>query len=130
PIPRSPRPTFFENVPKPLLALKPVFGVSQDRAFGTALGGAFDADLFNLRDPARISAATDENQHLDVHAQGMQAVDEPFYRADAGLRYSRRLTGTLLQGFSVAANYAWMNGPLGANDRTRSAERGAEGAPV
>ncbi|PYM40881.1 MAG: hypothetical protein DME16_25705, partial [Candidatus Rokuibacteriota bacterium] len=37
PIPRSPRPTFFENVPKPLLALRPVFGVSQDRAFGTAL---------------------------------------------------------------------------------------------
>ena len=121
PIPRSPRPTFFENVPKPLLALKPVFGVSQDRAFGTALGGAFDADLFNLRDPARISAATDENQHLDVHAQGMKSVDESFYRVDAGLRYSQRLTGTLLQGVSLAANYDGVKEPLGATEHTRNA---------
>jgi len=121
PIPRSPRPTFFENVPKPLLALKPVFGVSEDRAFGTALGGAFEADLFNLRDPARISTATDENQHLDVHAQGMKSVDESFYRVDAGLRYSRRLTGTLLQGVSLGGNYDGVKEPLGATEHTRNA---------
>jgi len=121
PIPRSPRPTFFENVPKPLLALKPVFGVSQDRAFGTALGGAFEADLFNLRDPARISTATDENQHLDVHAQGMKSVDESSYRVDAGVRYSQRLTGTLLQGFTFGGNYDGVKEPLGATEHTRNA---------
>jgi hypothetical protein len=121
PIPRSPRPTFFENVPKPLLALKPVFGVSQDRAFGTALGGAIQADLFNLRDPARISTATDENQHLDVHAQGMKSVDESFYRVDAGLRYSQRLTGRLWQGFTLGADYDGIKEPLGATEHTRNA---------
>jgi hypothetical protein len=121
PIPRAPRPTFFENVPTPLLALKPVFGVSQDRAFGTALGGAFEADLFNLRDPARISTTTDENQHLDVHAQGMKSVDESFYRVDAGLRYSRRLTGTLLQGLTLGVDYDGVKEPLGATEHTRNA---------
>jgi hypothetical protein len=121
PIPRSPRPTFFENVPKPLLALKPVFGVSQDRAFGTALGWAFQADLFNLRDPARISTATDENQHLDVHAQGMKSVDESFYRVDAGLRYSQRLARPLLQGFTLGADYDGIKEPLGATEHTRNA---------
>src|SRR5712692_4970389 len=121
PIPRSPRPTFFENVPKPLLALKPAFGVSQDRAFGTVLGGAFEADLFNLRDPARISTATDENQHLDVHAQGMKSVDESFYRVDAGFRYSQRLTGTLLQGFTLGADYDGVKEPLGTTEHMRNA---------
>jgi hypothetical protein len=121
PIPRSPRPTFFENVPKPLLALKPVVGVSQDRAFGTALGGAFQADLFNLRDPARISTATGENQHLDTHAQGMKSVDESFYRVAAGLRYSQRLAGPFLQGFTLGADYDGIKEPLGVTEHTRNA---------
>src|SRR3990172_4134059 len=86
PIPRSPLPTFYEDVPKPLLALKPTLGVSYDRTFGTAIGGAFETDLLNVLDPARISSSADGTRHLDVHANRVRSVDEPFYRADAGLR--------------------------------------------
>lgn len=69
PIPRSPWPTFYENVPAPLLALKPVLGISYDRAFGTALGGALETDLLNLSAPARHSQTGDENRHLDFSAR-------------------------------------------------------------
>jgi hypothetical protein len=120
PIPRSPQPTFFGNVPWPLLALKPTFGMSQDRSFGTAFGGAFNADLFNLKDPARISTTPDENRQLDLHAQGMKSVDESFYRVDAGLRYNERPTGELLQAFTFGGDYDAFKEPLGSTHHTRN----------
>ncbi len=118
PIPRSPLPTFFDNVPKPLLALNPTFGVSQDRAFGAALGGSFAADLFNLSDPARVSTSTDENRHLDVQGEGMKSADQPFYRLNTGLRYSTKQTGTLLQELSLSADYNGVKAPLGDDQHT------------
>ena len=127
PIPRSPLPTFFENVPKPLLALNPTFGLSQDRAFGAALGGSFAVDLFNLSDPARVSASTDENRHLDVRGQGMKSVDQPFYRLNSGLRYSARQTGTILQEFSLGADYNGVKEPLGDDQHTGHAGTGSVG---
>jgi hypothetical protein len=103
PIPRSALATFYENVPKPLLVLNPTLGVSYDRAFGTALGGAFAADLLNLSDPARPGTST--NRRLDVRGQGMKSVDQPFYRVDTGLHYSAKQTGKILQEFSLRADY-------------------------
>jgi hypothetical protein len=121
PIPRSPRPTFYDNVPKPVLALKPTFGVSYDRAFGTALGGAFETDLLNLSDPARISSSTGENRHLDVHGSGMKSMEELFYRADTGLRYSARQSGSIMQEFAARADYDGVKEPLGEGEHTRNA---------
>ena len=127
PIPRSPLPTFFEHVPKPLLALNPTFGVSQDRTFGAALGGSVAADLLNLADPARLSASTDENRHLDVRGHVMKSVDQPFYRVDAGLHYRANRTGTMLQEFSLSANYDGVKEPLGDDQHTGHAGTGALG---
>ncbi len=88
PIPRSPHPTFYDNVPAPLLALNPSFGVFSDRAFGTALGGSVNGDLLNLFAPGRVDPAVSP-RHLEAHAQGLKAVDEPFYRAAAGQAKAR-----------------------------------------
>lgn len=121
PIPRSVLPTFYGNVPKPLLILKPTFGVSYDRAFGTALGGTFETDLLNLSDPGRISSSSDENSHLYVHGQGIKSVEEVFYRADAGLRYNVRQSGTVFQQFSVLGDYYGVKEPLGDAEHTRYA---------
>jgi len=127
PIPRSPLPTFFENVPKPLLAMNPTVGLSRDRAFGTALGGSFAADLLNLPDPARISTSTDENRHFDVRAQGMKSVDQPFFRVGTGLRYSSKQSGTILQEFSLRADYNGVKEPLGDDQHTGHAGAGGLG---
>lgn len=130
PIPRSPRPTLYENVPAPLLALKPTFGISHDRAFGTAVGAGFDVDLFNLTDPAHRDRSRDGNRHLDVHGQGVKALDEPFHRLDAGLRYRARRFGTLVQEFSLRADYDGVREPLGAAEHTRHAGSGAVGVTL
>lgn len=130
PIPRSPLPTFYEHVPTPLLALKPTLGVSYDRTFGTAIGGAFETDLLNVLDPARISRSADGTRHLDVHANGMGSVDEPFYRGDAGLRYSERRNGTIVQEFSLRAAYDGINEPLGTAAHSRQAGLGSVGVTL
>jgi len=121
PIPRSALPTFYGNVPKPLLILNPTFGVSYDRAFGTGLGATFETDLLNLSTPARISSSPNETSHLYIHGQGIKSVEEVFYRADAGLRYSVRQSGTVLQQFSILADYYGVKEPLGDDEHTRHA---------
>jgi len=130
PIPRSPHPTFFENVPKPLLALKPTIGFSRDRTFGTALGGGFAADLFNLTDPARINTSIDANRHLNFSTQGMKSLEQPFYRIDTGLRYNSNQIGTILQEYSISANYNGVKEPLGNEQHTSHAGTGGLGATL
>ena len=48
PIPRSPWPTFYQNVPEPLLALNPTVGFSYDRVFGSAISASLGGDLVPL----------------------------------------------------------------------------------
>ena len=121
PIPRSPLPTFYENVPKPLLALKPTLGVSYDRAFGTALGGAFAADLLNLSNPARSSSAPELNRHLDLNLQGTKSLKEQFYRANAGVRYHVRHDGDTFHEFNFRTGYDGAKEPLGEREHTQQA---------
>ncbi len=118
PIPRTPLPTFYENVPKPLLALKPTVTVSHDRAFGTATAGSFDTDLLHLRDPARAGASPDDTRHLDAHGQGVKSFQNDFYRAAAGMRYSLRRTGSALQEAGLRLDYTGEREPLADGQHT------------
>jgi len=111
PIPRSAKPTFYENVPGPLLALRPTFGASYDRAFGSALGAAIDADLLSLRDPAHPDPA--RKQDLDLQAQGVKSLDELFYRANVGLNYRVRKVSDAISELRLHADYAGAREPLG-----------------
>jgi hypothetical protein len=101
PIPRSARPSFFNNVPKPLLAFQPTMGLSSDRTFGTAIGGAMRTSLLTVRDPARINQSSSENAYADLQAEGMRSVNQPFYRADANVRIGRRQHGGAVQDLSL-----------------------------
>src|SRR5207247_1465587 len=65
PVPRSARPTFYQNVPAPLLKLRPTFGLSYDRAFGTALGANVQSDLLKLLEDPAQPGAVGADRHLD-----------------------------------------------------------------
>ncbi len=127
PIPRSPHPTFYENVPRPLLALKPIVGVSYDRAFGTALGAAVETDLLNFSDPARLSPAPEPDRHLDLSLQGARALEEAYHREEAGLRYHVRQDAHALQEFNFSAGYHGAKEPLGDLDHARRTGYGGAG---
>ena len=120
PIPRSPLPTFYDNVPAPLRALNPTFGMSYDRAFGAALGAAIATDLLNLRDPAGASASTGPHR-LDVRGGFTKALDESFYRANGDIGYRMEWHSTTLRELSLRAGYDGAQEPQGQGEHTHQA---------
>ena len=127
PIPRSSLPTFYNNVPKALLALNPTIGASYDRSFGTAIGGSLEADLLNMADPAHLSNSPDGNRHVTVQTHGMKSLQDQFYRYNAGINYVNRQIGTVLREFSLRADNFGVNEPLGSEKHQRNAFSGQTG---
>jgi hypothetical protein len=117
PIPRSPSPARYEAVPAPLLALNPTYGLTYDRAFGTAIGGGIESDLLSLPDVFRGRAAMDSDQHLNAQFSGAKSFDE-FYRAHGSLDYSVRRFGQWLQELSLGAGYDGVKEPLATANHT------------
>ena len=130
PIPRSASATRYEAVPAPLLALRPVFGVTYDRAFGTALAGGFHNDLLTLPDTwnGRLPRR-DSPEHLDASFNGSKSF-EHFYRANAGLTYSYRRLGAPLQELSVGASYGGAKEPLAGQQHTDNTGGASGGATL
>ena len=130
PIPRSALATFYENVPKPLLVLKPVVAILHDRAFGTALSGAFEGDLLSLANFQRPNDAAEATSRLEIRGEGTKSIEENFYRADAGLRYSVRHDTGLLQELSLDADFDGVREPYGDGEHKRTAGVGTLGVKL
>lgn len=126
PVPRSPLPTRYQAVPAPLLALQPTFGVTYDRAFGTAIEGAVQNDLLTLPDTFHGRVPVPGDEHLDARFSGAKAFDE-FYRADAGLEYSLRRLGNWLQELSLSGDYDGTREPLAEQEHTHNSGGAAAG---
>ncbi|MDQ6913152.1 MAG: BamA/TamA family outer membrane protein [Verrucomicrobiota bacterium] len=107
PIPRSAFPTFYQNVPKLLLALNPTVALSYDRAFGSAISASLTTDL---------------TQQFQLHADATKSFEEKFYRAKGGLSYALRRDEGWLRQFSVSAAFDGSREPLAG--RTHKHEAG------
>ena len=129
PIPRTPSPPRYDGVPAPLLALKPTYGVTYDRAFGTALGGGIDSDLLAMPDTLQKRPAALSDHHLDLRLSGAKSFED-FYRAHAALEYSQRRVGDWLQEFAFGANYDGAQEPLAEQKHTGNSGGASAGATV
>jgi hypothetical protein len=116
PIPRSPWPTFYQNVPKPLLALNPTVGLSYDRTFGSAISASVGGDPLPL-----FVKGSDANHELDLRAEGTKSLEESFYRAAGGLSYTLHRTDSFLEEMAFSASFDGVKEPLGSSEHTRSA---------
>ena len=67
-----------------MLALNPTYGLTYDRAFGTAIGGAIDSDILALPNLFHGEPATNTDQHLNARLSGAKSFYE-FYRAHGSL---------------------------------------------
>lgn len=117
PIPRTPRPTIFANVPKVLLALNPMVGLSYDRMFGSAISASVGGDLLHLSDSSGVSG----NQKLELRAEGTKSLEESYYRGHGSLSYSHQRTGSPLEEISFSAAFDGVDEPLGTSEHTRDA---------
>ena len=114
-LPRSNSSTFFNNVPKPLLALNPKFGVINDKAFGISPELRISADLLNLK-----AEAKENKDRLDVTASGRKSLTDPFYQSAATLSFSHSLAEPL-EKVSLEASFTGDHVPLGGGHHLRNA---------
>ena len=118
PIPRTPRPTFYANIPKALLALNPTVALSYDRAFGSAISARIGGDLSHLSDAGNSVTGT---KQFELRAEGTKSLEKSFYRGDAGLRYSHQRTDASLEQLMFTADFDGVKEPLGESEHTRNA---------
>ncbi|MEN3370606.1 MAG: hypothetical protein V7609_2749 [Verrucomicrobiota bacterium] len=119
PIPRTPYPTFYDNMPEALRVLRPVVALTHDRAFGTAIFGSFNTDLSTL------SAAADGIHHFEIRGQGLKSLEERYYRADIGLRFGVQRKADRIQEFALSADFNGADEPFGDGNHERQAGVGA-----
>jgi len=113
PIPRANRPTFFDEVPAPLLALNPTFGSDYDRAFGLSLSGGITTDLLDIPKILKGEPITPGETQLQLKASGRKSLTEPFYNANTALAFSQRRLGRVVQDLAFSGHYAANDEPLG-----------------
>jgi hypothetical protein len=118
PIPRSPWPTLYQNVPEPLLVLNPTVGLSYDRVFGSAISASLSGDLVPLFGGSK---ALQTNHELDLRAEGTKSLEESFYRVDGGLDYTFHRNSSVLQRLVFSADFDGVKEPLGGSEHTRNA---------
>jgi hypothetical protein len=130
PIPRSNRPTFYEQVPAPLRLLNPTFGGSYDRRDGPALSAGFAGNLFELlgdKEDATAHASSaasphappipSRRTHLDLEGRGKRSLTEPFYDTEARLTLSRRRAGRFVESIGAAVGFDADSEPRGEEGR-------------
>ena len=113
PIPRANRPTFFDQVPAPLLALNPTFSTAYDSAFGLSLGMGIAANLLDLSRTITGEPGASNDTLLEFQASGRKSLTEPFYNANTNLTFSRRRLGPTVESVAVGGHYAANDEPLG-----------------
>ena len=113
PIPRTNRPTFFDKVPAPLLALNPTFVTAYDREFGLSLGGAIATNLLDLPKFIKGEPVTPGETQLQLQASGRKSLTESFYNANTDLAFSQQRIGQIAEDVALSGHYAANDQPLG-----------------
>lgn len=123
PIPRWNRPTFYQGVPKPLMALNPTFGVNHDRRSGVSQHAGVSV---NLLDPLEKRESEDDAQErvkLTLDAKGSKSVNKPFYAATGRLSLRRLQSGKFLENVGVEGEFDARQEPLGDGKIFRNVAR-------
>jgi hypothetical protein len=118
PIPRTPQPTLYANVPKALLALNPTVGLSYDRVLGTTISASVGGDLLHLSD---ASSSAGGSQQFELRAEGSKSLENSFYHGFGGLHYSHQRTDAPIEELSISADFDGVKEPLGNSEHTRNA---------
>ncbi|MGI8436831.1 MAG: hypothetical protein ACR2NX_07995 [Chthoniobacterales bacterium] len=124
PIPRGAWPDFDVRVPKWIRSLHPTFGVSYDRAFGTAVSLGLAGDL------PRPLRASDDSQQFGFHFDGTKSLEESYYRVNGGVRYGLHRDSGFLRELSFTADFDGTKEPLGDATHTQEAGVAALGAKL
>jgi hypothetical protein len=117
PVPRSNRLNFFREIPKPLLALNPSFGLHQDRETGVSPYLGISTDLLDLRrnlSPDKSSESSEARRtRLELDLFGQKSTDESFYKTSIRLALTRTRLLKTVERLAIDAGFDADNNPLG-----------------
>ncbi len=121
PLPRPPMATVFDQVPAPLRVLNPRFGVSHDKAFGSAVSAGIDTNLRALGAAPKEVGASARANPLDAHLQRVQSTRAGYFRNDAGLTYRLQRHGSALQEVRLRVSDSQSREPLAGGEQSHAA---------
>lgn len=120
PLTRSNKPTFFSQVPGPLLAFNPKVGVDHDRRFGVSETVELSTNLLDLPRTLRSQPVTVSKTRLDLKAQGRKSQSDPFYNTNTHIAWSHRLS-KLFESIAVETGFIADHLPLADGNYLRNA---------
>lgn len=126
PVPRTAKPTFFNKVPKALLATAPFFALSNDRLYGPSFVIQSGTDLLNL--PGALKAGNDAKRFkLNVDLLARKSFNNLFNTLVAGLKLNRPAYSLKGIGWNFGVQYAQELQPMGLSDYRVSQTRLSSG---
>jgi hypothetical protein len=120
PLPRSLLPTFYDAVPKPLLAFNPVFAADYDRQLGFAPSINLSTNLLDAPNLIKGEKVDSKSIRLDLKAFGQKSIENSFYNSDISLTLARQKPGTLVEDLAVTARFTGKGEPLGDGKHLRN----------
>jgi hypothetical protein len=116
PIPRSPYPSFYKQVPGALLALSPTVYFYTDQVTGSSIGLQTATDLLQLSSLKKQESR--KKLFLDLDLQGQKSIDKPFYNWGASLGLGRKNYTDSAISWELGASYRQEQSPItGGNNR-------------
>jgi hypothetical protein len=111
PIPRSFLPTFYQSVPRPLLAFNPALGAYQDKHYGFASTFGIASNLLNLPGTLNGEPPAAQDTQVQLAASGRKSVEHSFYEADANLTLAKQRLGEFIENFALEIDYQGKDEP-------------------
>ncbi len=109
PVPRSPKPTFYEKVPPVLLAFSPIIGFNNDRRFGPSIAVQTVTDLLHVTDLSKGS----KKIKLNVGIEARKSFTTDFYNFGGGLELTQPAVSGKGLGWGLGMNFLNKAQPLG-----------------
>jgi hypothetical protein len=116
PVPRTNRLIFLNELPAPLVALKPTLTVGQDKRAGTSVRFGISTDLLDPFGAKAAKKAADDGvqkTQLRFDLRGEKSIDKPFYDSDAGLSLIHARPSKLIDSLRLDAGFAAREQPRG-----------------
>lgn len=109
PVPRSPKPTFYQKVPPVLLAFLPIVGFNNDRRFGPSITLQ---TLTNLLHVTNLSMGSKKIK-LNVELEARKSFTTDFYNLGGGLQLTQPAVSGKGIGWGLGINFLKKAQPLG-----------------
>lgn len=127
PIPRSIKPSFYDQMPSSLRAFNPQFDFNYDRKTGPEGSLDISTNLLELPKLWKGEKISESNYRLDFKFIGKKSFSNQYYQSKTNLAFARVQPGKVVEKLDFTAGFIANNQPLNENDfRQKELELGGE----